>query len=350
MDNAVIDHLDLDAEKLYIRGTDLEAIIAERTFPDAVRLLLENSSLQDLDGFFKTCFRAYFGADGVRGDVISAARAVSDSTNTLIIALLLAWDRIKAALPADLDEEALGVALCSLVPCVLSDMERRDISFRPPEELYRGPAVKIVHFLVSEPGAECPAAFERVLVAMLGGFGAITPTIMAPRVAAGTGAGIEKCLVASLTAAGKYHVGACSQFMRFFRSLQGLAAGGAEAWLGSRLDKKEKIFGFGHPILNRDPRVALLKSYCVPDGDLALLELAERVMRERKDVGMNIDAIAGFVFLKSGVRESLGTPLFLYARSFAAVAHAAQKKGLQPFGNTKEERRRKFKDFPFKWI
>lgn len=87
----------------------------------------------------------------------------------------------------------------------------------------------------------------------------------------------------------------------------------------TKLEKKEKIMGFGHRVyMNRmDPRALVmkesLKQLCDIKGDNTLLEMCEAgedIMKEEKGLYPNLDYYAAPVYWMLGVPIPLYTPIF----------------------------------------
>ena len=343
---SIIDQLDLENERLVVRNLDLTKIMTKYRFVDVINLLLQGKSFHKKEAWFKTLFQKYFSNIDLRTTLIESTRNINDPNNSLMIAFLVVWEQTK-----DLSEKKRVFSVCSLLPCIFADIERRDLFFTIPDNILDRSLIEIIHYLVSEEGSKYISAFETVLISMTAGFGTVTPTVMTPRIVAGTGAGLDKCIISSIAASGKYHVGACNQFMYQFEIISNLKTNAQkQSFLNSKIKNGETIYGFGHPILHRDPRVNILKQKCNTYHDFKTLLLIEKFMMQTKGVKMNIDGMAGFIFLRAGVRKQLGSLLFIFARSFAVIAHSIQKRSSPPFGYSKGELREKYKEFPFNWV
>ncbi len=96
----------------------------------------------------------------------------------------------------------------------------------------------------------------------------------------------------------------------------------AEAYVRDRLERHEKIFGFGHAVYKTyDPRATVLKrlsaSACERAGKPQLHEIAEAIEEttfEQKGLYPNVDFYAAAVFHVLGIPTDLMTPVFAAAR------------------------------------
>ncbi|WP_199880582.1 citrate synthase [Bacillus massiliglaciei] len=114
-------------------------------------------------------------------------------------------------------------------------------------------------------------------------------------------------------------------------------AGSAERFeemLAAKLDKKEKIMGFGHRVYMKkmDPRALMmkeaLKELCDMKGDYTLLDMCEageRVMEREKGLYPNLDYYAAPVYWMLGIPIPLYTPIFFSARTVGLCAHVIEQ-------------------------
>jgi citrate synthase len=182
--------------------------------------------------------------------------------------------------------------------------------------------------------------FEAIMVSFHAGFGFLTPTVMLPRGAIGTGVPMVQALAAGFTAAGPAHVGACEQSMKMFQ----LIAAEPESELAAAVDvalddfaqRGAPVPGFGHPLFKQDPRNAHLRrllddaAFCSPF--IKIYDLVSERLLTRLGIHPNIDSVSAAVFLSLGVPPAFGTGLFLCARAAAMVAHILEKKNKPAFG------------------
>src|SRR5699024_4957665 len=136
--------------------------------------------------------------------------------------------------------------------------------------------------------------------------------------------------VASLK--GNLHGGANEAVMRMLKETDSVS--GFEQLMKTKLEKKEKIMGFGHRVyMNRmDPRALVmkesLKQLCDMKGDTTLLEMCEageHIMKEEKGLYPNLDYYAAPVYWMLGVPIPLYTPIFFSSRAAGLCAHIIEQ-------------------------
>jgi citrate synthase len=107
----------------------------------------------------------------------------------------------------------------------------------------------------------------------------------------------------------------------------------AASYVRDRLDRHERIMGFGHAVYRTmDPRATVLKrlSREVGDraGDLRWYELSvaiEDTVHEQKQLWPNVDFYAASVYHALGIPTDLMTPIFALARMAGWTAHVREQ-------------------------
>jgi citrate synthase len=152
------------------------------------------------------------------------------------------------------------------------------------------------------------------------------------RVVAGTGADLTAAVVAAIGAlSGPLHGGANEAAMGMFERW-----GSAERTpdeVRGMLERKEKLYGFGHPLYRAyDPRALILKriseDFSHDDGEpnwYAITEAAERTVFEEKGLFPNVDLYSASVYRYLGAPTDLFTPLFAASRVAGWSAHVLEQ-------------------------
>ncbi|POA97040.1 citrate synthase [Chromobacterium sinusclupearum] len=200
-------------------------------------------------------------------------------------------------------------------------------------------------------------AIDALLVAWHAGFGYITPTVLVPRTAIGTGVTLPQAVAAGFMASGPKHVGAAEEALAWLKDIGPDASDDAVfAAVDRALDSPgQLLFGFGHPLFVEDPRPphirALYTQWGFGGAYIRLFDLACRRALERKGLRPNIDFITAASLLDLGVTEPRwGVGLGLCARVAAMVAHAIERRDRPAFGVNSKAARKLLATVPVGWL
>ncbi len=197
-----------------------------------------------------------------------------------------------------------------------------------------GHAANFLYMLTGErPTALATRALDVALV--LHADHELNASTFAARVVAATMSDLHSAIVAAIGALkGPLHGGANADVMRMLLEIgPDQPAERAEAVVQGKLDRKEKIPGFGHRVYHtEDPRATHLRQMsrdlCQRAGQPIWYEMSKRIealVKREKQLNPNVDFYSASTYYALGIPIELFTPIFAMSRMSGWTAHVLEQ-------------------------
>ena len=321
---SAISSIDPDEGILMYRGYDIADLAEHSSYEEVAYLLLhgELPSSQELSAFKDELGQREL-PDHVAELVDASARAARpmDMLRTAISALAFAGGF-----------EQPATQLIALAPTIVARYHRRRQGLDPIEPdaslSYAENYLTMLHG--EQPSEQQARAFDIAMI--LHAEHEMNASTFTARVVAGTGADLHAAIVGGIAAlSGPLHGGANEAAMKLFERWG--SAKRTPAAVHEMFERKEKLYGFGHPLYRAyDPRAIILKrisrEFSEDAGEpnwYAITEAAEKTVFEEKGLFPNVDLYSASVYRYLGVPTDLFTPLFASSRIAGQAAHVLEQ-------------------------
>ncbi len=330
---SAVSSIDPDEGVLMYRGYDIADLAEHSTYEEVAYLLLhgELPSADELDGFREQLAQRDLPPHVEQIVDRSAAAALPmDMLRTAVSALAYTPPLRDAH---DREAEVRKAArLIAQAPTIVARYHRRRHGLDPVEpDSNLSYAENFLTMLHGEaPSEQAALAFDVAMI--LHAEHEMNASTFTARVVAGTGADVHAAIVGGIAAlSGPLHGGANEAAMKLFQKFG--SAGATPDAVRGMLERKEKLYGFGHPLYRAyDPRAIILKrishEFSEDAGDpnwYAITEAAERTVFEEKALYPNVDLYSASVYTYLGVPTDLFTPLFAASRIAGQAAHVLEQ-------------------------
>ena len=331
---SAISRIDVERNRLILRGYDLVDLTEGTTYEDVAYLLLHDdlpSAAQREE--FIAALTAERSLPGPVMDMLAGAPAATHPMSLLrtgVSALALhdsdTEDNSRAA------NVPKAMRLIAKAPTLIMAGHRLSQGQEPvPPSSELGHAANLLYMLTGSPPADYEVAAMNVSLILYAEHG-FNASAFAARVTASTLSDLHAAMTTGIgTLAGPLHGGANEQAMAMLMEIDDPAK--AEAWVLDALAKKKKIMGFGHrEYRTGDSRVPAMKqvarNIAEATGETKWVELGdivEETMIREKAIHPNVDFPCGYAYYMMRIPIPLYTPIFVASRLAGWAAHVIEQ-------------------------
>jgi citrate synthase len=326
--------VDGEAGELLIAGYPVEVLAAQATYEEVVYLLW-NGALPD-----RSQVAAFAAELAGRREIPSLTLEVLRSAAAEDLPAMDALRMAAGTLPLRDDGGLTAeMTLLAQLPTLVAAGWRLRQGLEPlTPRADLGHAANYLYMLTGEaPDTERVRALETYLNTVVDH--GLNPSTFTARVIISTGSDLVSALAGALGALkGKFHGGAPGPALDMVFEIGSLER--AEAVMRAKLDRRERLMGFGHRIYRvRDPRAVVLaeaaQHFYERAGDMALYDLARgveaialRLLAEYQPnhrLQTNVEYYTALLLHGLGLPVPLFTPTFALSRAAGWIAHAIEQ-------------------------
>ncbi|HEY8724861.1 MAG TPA: citrate/2-methylcitrate synthase [Gaiellaceae bacterium] len=330
---SAVSSIDPDAGVLMYRGYDIADLAEHSTYEETAYLLL-HGDLPDaaaLEAFTRQLAQREL-PDAVADAIDRSASAAIPMDMVRTVASMLSFGADHAGATNRDASLAAAIRLIALLPTAIGRHHRRSHGLEPvaPDTSLSYSENFLTMLSGSRPSEREARIFDVAMI--LHAEHEMNASTFTARVVAGTGADLTAAVVAAIAAlSGPLHGGANAAAMALFE--QWGSAARTPTAVHEMLERKEKLFGFGHPLYRAyDPRATILKrlseELSKQGGEpnwFAITDAAERTVFEEKGLYPNVDLYSASVYRYLGIPTDLFTAVFAASRIAGQSAHVLEQ-------------------------
>ena len=327
--------IDGQAGRLWYVGYDIHDLAGRTSYEEVVHLLheLRLPNQKELDRLIDFMIEEREVSKFLRDDLMPTLAQQTSPMSMLRTSVSAAsaydpdgWDD-----SADADRRK-ALRLIAKTPTLLAMYHRMRTGQEIVPPITKLPhAANFLHMLLGlEPSKEDAEVIDTTFV--LYADHTMNASTFTARIVASTLADMFSAITAAIAALkGPLHGGANEESMKMLEEVG--SPDRAEAYVRDRLERHQKVMGFGHAVYKTmDPRAVVLKRLSKETGerhgDTSWYEISdaiEHTVGEQKGLFPNVDFYAASVYHTLGIPTDLMTPIFAVARMAGWTAHVREQ-------------------------